>query len=220
MIIDNTYFYGEFYLPQAKPSLHAENSVASKVTDYIDEYSSMCLLKCLGYILFEEFASVLNPIRENGLEDNSAQKWSDLLNGKSYVREGKNVKWRGLRYKEIGSDKYKSLLVPYIYYYFKLQTQTSGTGTGEKTVRAKGSEVADVTPVLSRAWNKFCDQAQLTQKEPVLIERNFGFGIDYYSMNNNQYLTLNEFIRDMNEIDSNNYREYTPQKFNKFILGL
>ena len=91
MIVKNTDFYGEFYLPQARPSLVPENSLSDKVINFINDYSSEALLKCFGYILFEEFAEKLDSTQENGLKAGTEQKWIDLLNGKSYVKEGKNV---------------------------------------------------------------------------------------------------------------------------------
>lgn len=215
MIIDNTYFYGDFYLTQAKPSLVPENSVNDKVQDYIDEHTANCLLRCFGYLLFEEFAEKLDSSKENGLKDGSNQKWDDLLNGATYIKNGKNVKWRGLRYKNIGSEKYKSLLVPYVYYHFQNETQTTSTPTGEKKVRAKNSTPADVNPVLARSWNKFVEQVQKNEGQPILISKPYAYGVDYYQNNRNQYITLNEFIKDMNEVNPNTYQNYTPEYFKR-----
>lgn len=220
MIVKNEDFYGEFYLPQAKPSLVPENSLSDKTTNFINDYSSEALLKCFGYILFEEFASKIDNTQANGIKAGSDQKWIDLLGGKTYVKEGKNVKWRGLRYEEVGGTRYKSLLVPYIYYQFKLKTQTSGTGTGEKAVRSKNSEIADVTPVLARAWNKFVEEIQVFETGPKVVQGMFGQGLDYFNQNKNQYITLDVFIKDMNELDDLTYQNYEPQRFNKFVLGL
>lgn len=221
MIIINEDFYGEFYLPQAKPCLVPENSVSNKVTDYMEEHSSNCLLRCFGYLLFEEFANELDSSQPNGLKVGSDSKWDDLLNGKSYIKNGKQVKWRGLRYKNIGSEKYKSLIVAYVYYQFQREVQTTSTPTGEKKVRAKNSEVADVSPVLSKSWNKFVEQAQVNEMAPSIIAKSYGYGIDYYSANQNQYLTLNQFITDMNEVDALTYADYTPELFKRInSLGI
>lgn len=220
MIVSHSDFYGKYYLPQAKPGLVPENSVSDIVTEYINEYSADCLLKCFGYIMFEDFASQLDSTQSNGLKAGTDSKWNDLLNGKSYVKDDKNVKWRGLRYKEIGSDKYKSLLVAYIFYHFQLQTQTQTSMTGEKKISSKNSQPADVSSVLCRSWNQFVDQAQKEIQEPILIERPFGYGLDYFSSNKNQYITLNEFIVDMNKDDNSTYPDYSTEKFRKLNLGL
>lgn len=221
MIITNSDFYGEFYLPQAKPSLVPENSVSEKVTDYIEEYSFECILRCFGYVLAEEFASKIDDSQPNGLIVGAEQKWDDLLNGKSYVKDGKDFKWRGLKFVLAGTQKVKSLIVPYVFYKFQSHIQTTSSPTGEKKVRSKGSEIADASYVLSRSWNKFVDQVQKKQPDKIYIQNTFGLGVDYYNSNVNQYVTLNEFIMDTNNESPDTYENYNPEIFKRIdSLGI
>ena len=215
MIIDNTYFTGDLYLAQAKPGLVPENSLSSKFVGYIEEHSSDCLLKCLGYILFEEFASQLDISKDNGLIDDADEKWNELLNGKSYEKDGKAVKWRGIRFKQIGSTNYQSFITNYVHFHYLSETQTTSTPTGEKKVNSKNTAEADVSRALARNWNKFVSQCQPFSSAPIVIERSIGFGLDYYTARKNQYLTLSEFITDMNTVDSDTYKDYSPEIFRR-----
>jgi len=86
MIIDNTYFIDEIYLPNAKPGItNSIKSVDANLVRLINERTRECLIKCLGFALFSEFAAVLDNTSPDGLLPATAQKWDDLLNGVSYT---------------------------------------------------------------------------------------------------------------------------------------
>jgi len=99
MIIDNTYFIDEIYLPNAKPGItNSIKSVDANLVRLINERTRECLIKCLGFALFSEFVAVLDNTSPDGLLPATAQKWDDLLNGVSYTDpSGNNVVWRGIR---------------------------------------------------------------------------------------------------------------------------
>ena len=79
MIIDNTYFKGDIYIPNAKPGITSNvTEVDGEVKDFIYEYAEECLFDCLGP-LFIEFKTKLDSSKENGLIENAEEKWDHLL---------------------------------------------------------------------------------------------------------------------------------------------
>ena len=63
MIIDNTYFKGEIYIPHAKPSVvSVGDGVSDEIITFINEYEKEALLSCLGFQLYKEFVSNIDLI--------------------------------------------------------------------------------------------------------------------------------------------------------------
>lgn len=216
MIITTTYFKGDIYLPQAKPNMLEENGVQDDVIFFINENSEECVLRCLGLNLFNSFSEQLDSLKENGLKDDVDEKWDFLLNGKKYTdSKGVDKKWRGIRFKQIGSQDYVSFIAYYVFYKYQFYLQSQTTSTGQKKVKSENSEFADASPLISRSWNKFVNFVQFELKQPKIIESSYGLGLDYFTENKNQFTTLNEYIKDQNEIIPNYYEGYNPEVFFK-----
>ena len=214
MIIDNTYFKGDIFIHSAKPSITSDSSdIASELVEFIDLYSKDCLRKCLGISLFNEFKAVLDPDSDTGLIENPANKWVELLNGVEEYTDarGKKKFFKGIRYKT--SDKEdaeynKSFLANYVYYFYEEADFIKNTGVGNIKPKAKSAEVVTPRFKVISSWRKFIKDVQGSQQNKEVIHRRFGFGIDHY--NNSQESCLYTFIKDMNEIDPDNYKDFEP----------
>ena len=125
MIIDNTYFKGEIYIPYAKPSVNGiADGVSEDVFTFINEYEQEALMNCLGYRLYKEFSEQIDSTQENLLKANADSKWDLLLNGGEYTDpKGDLVYWAGIRYKNPGSQTYSSFLAYYVYFFYECLRQ-------------------------------------------------------------------------------------------------
>lgn len=135
----------DFEVPYDIPNANELDSKSAKLLDtLIDEEVRLLLQKVLGFTLFAEFDSNI----ENGsLKDDAAQKWKDLVNGKTY--DGK--RYEGLT---------KKMLVPLVYYNFIVKNQQSLTSLGVKALEANNASNVDPNPLAVMAWNTFVKEYQ------------------------------------------------------------
>ena len=237
MIINNTYFKGEIYIPHAKTSItDTVRDIEGEVVDFINEYSRDCLFKCLGSSLFYELESKLNPANDNGLIDGVDVKWDSLLNGTSYIdpNTDKEIVWRGIRFKSIPSGSYdKSFLASYVYYFFEEHDFITRSDVGHQIEKARNADVVTPTNKVVKAWRKFVMAVQggdVLSPEIIfkngLIGGNMNtqggwMGVDYFNKNNNIDVSLYKFIEDSNLIDSDNFKDFTPMSWeNKNQYGI
>lgn len=218
MIIDNTYFKGELYIPHAKPGITDDvTEVDGAVTDFIEEYVAECLLKCLGYDLYREFSLVLDKAKSNGLVDGSPIKWDQLLNGHVYTdpNSSKTIAWRGIRYEAIPDGGYnKSFLANYVYYFYEKDDYITRSDAGHQILNAANAENVLPTAKVTRAWNKMVDMIQGANNNPLYGYKNGMPWVDHFNQNN-QEVSLSKFIKDSNAILDETYANYTPQVFSK-----
>lgn len=220
MIIDNTYFIDEIFIPHAKPSITDNvTAISSDLLSFIKTYERDCLIKCLGYKLFKEFYSQLDSTKTNGLKEGADAKWDKLLNGFEYVNQsGEETEWKGIRQKQ-GDVYNKSFIADYVYYFYEKSADDDRVGTGNVKQESKNSMVVSKTPKVIAAWRRFFESVQGRSYFPVVIERSFGVGIDWYG--SNQEKTLYDFIKDMNSFDESNYPGFKPHAFfNMNQLGI
>ena len=86
MIIDNTYFIDEIFIPHAKPSITDNvTAISSDISSFIKTYEKDCLIKCLGYKLYQELLSRLDNTKPTLIKDGSDEKWNKLVNGGEYT---------------------------------------------------------------------------------------------------------------------------------------
>lgn len=213
MIIDNTYFKNEIYIPNAKPAVTgALKGVALEVAFIIEEYTRDCLIKCLGYSLFLELESKLDITKPNGLKDGVDAKWDNLLNGTTYVNPlGKSVKWRGIRFATIVAAEPvpdTSFLAYYVYYFYERNAYITKANTGNEIAEAKNAE--SVKPVLkvTDAWRKFVKLVQGEKPAANVINRNGSYGLDWYVGGGE--VSLYEFINNSNSLLPNTYTDFQP----------
>lgn len=223
MITNNTYYRGELYIPQAKPSitetaLEPENDFAF----ILDKYEEDCLIKCLGPKLYEEFIAELDSNQSNLLKVGSDVKWDRLLNGHVYTKVGEStpVRWKGIRYKVPRSNAaYNgSFLAKYVYFFYERKQFITTTNAGTGIQKSENLTHVAPTQKVVEAWNEFVTEVQGKNAEAKILYNTAGFtGLDFYR--GNDYIPLYEFINDMNALQSDYYAEFEPTEWaflNKF----
>ena len=212
MITNNTYFTNQLYIPHAKPSITSDvTTVSAELNAFIEKYERECLIKCLGFQLFKEFEAQLDSGETNGLKGGADTKWDDLLNGKEYTDpQGKLVNWRGIRFKNATGDTApnRSFLANYVYYHYEENHDIFRVGVGNVKPKAKNAETASAAPKVIRAWREMVEMIQGREVSGRLLIKNFGFGVDYYNIN--QEVTLYKFINDMNDDTPDTYSDFLP----------
>jgi hypothetical protein len=217
MIIDNTYFTGEIYLPEAKPSITSDvKDVESKVNDFIDDYVYDCLVKCLGTRLATEFIAELDFTEANGLDSGAAAKWDELLNGDTYTNpSGDEVVWRGIRYKSNATGKYnRSFLANYVYYHYESNDDTTRSGVGSVRIDAANAARVSASHRVIKAWRKFLSEVQGTKAESPYFTREGlygGTGADFYQRTVDAEINLYQFIQDKNNLVADTYENFNPK---------
>lgn len=225
MIIDNTYFVDEIFLPHAKPSVTDDiTAVSNDITSFINTYSEECLNKCLGFALFKEFSSQLDKEQTNGLKTTADDKWNKLLNGTEYtLSDGELVHWKGIRSKT-GDTYNKSFLADYVYYFYEKNDDDDRVGIGNVKQVGKNAVSVSKTPKVISAWRRFFNAVQGGSVFPSIYTMQSnrgvcGLGIDW--MQQNQEITLYKFITDTNETTPGTYDKFKPFAFtnaNQFDL--
>jgi len=216
MIIDNTYFVNEIFIPHAKPSITDDvTAVDEDITSFIKTYSTECLAKCLGFVLFKEFSSKLDSSKANGLSDGVDEKWNKLLNGTEYTSNGELVYWKGIRSKT-GDVYNKSFLADYVYYFYEKNDDDDRVGIGNVKLVGKNTVSVSKTPKVIAAWRRFLAAVQGGQMFPSIYTMESssgvcGLGIDW--MQQFQEITLYKFISDTNEANPGTYANFKPFSF-------
>ncbi len=224
MIVNNTYFKNDIYLPHAKVSVtDSVKGVESKLNDYIDEYEQDCLFKCFGSRLYNEFIATLDIAEPTFIKLGEDAKWGYLLNGLSYTNpNGDDVIWKGIRQKTISLgvstqvDNYdKSFLADYIYYFYESNAHVTRANAG--SVKPKSANAITVAPTqkVVKAWRKFVELVQgNSNANPFFYKESLiglgGLGVDYYQGNGTE-VSLYQFITDQNELVEDTYANFEPK---------
>lgn len=221
MIIDNTYFKGDLYINQAKPSIMAASDQDQEFTTILNKYEENCLEEVLGHQLYRELAGKIDKNESSLIKAGSDAKWDELLNGKEFEKEGKTRYWKGIRFKTpLTNEKYnRSFLANYVYYFYKRNNFTFSTETGEKKIVAANAVNSNNASKAVKAWNEFVEMVKGKDNVPNLIYRNVGLGVDYYAGDGG--VSLYEFIKHFNE-QSDYYPSFIEKtnlsKINEFGL--
>lgn len=222
MIVDNTYFVNELYIPNAKPSVTSDiTTVQSELNSFINKYERDCLIRCIGYTLYAELVSMLDLAETTLIKTGSDAKWDDLVNGKVYTINGKSLQWRGLRFKNIETDlkPNRSFIANYIYWFYEQDADVLRAGIGNVQGKAKNAERVSAAPKVSRAWNEMVKMICGEEENPRVLINTFGrVGVDYYVSNNE--VDLYKFIKDSNLNTPDTYVGFTPTYWNKGVNEL
>jgi hypothetical protein len=216
MIIKNSYFKGEIYLPHAKPgATDAVIGVEANVNDFINEYVRDCLIKCLGVKLALEFIAELNPLEANGLKDTADAKWNLLLNGNpSYTDPNdsqETLVWKGIRYKSFSGGEYdKSFLAYYVYYFEEKNANVTRGDTGNQQTKTKNAERSFTGEKPVNAWNKFLTWVQGSGVTPKIYHSfDTVVGVDY--LNTSEEVCLYKYINDTNSNTPDTFLNFQPK---------
>lgn len=192
-IIDETYFIKDLAVPNVQPSLDIPNNEMA-FEMYIDKYARQLLQNALGVVLFEQLDSQI----ENGsLKPTADQKWKDLVNGKTYQKDGRDLKWKGLIYSE-GIFK-GSILANYTYYHWHLDQVSRMSGMGEVKGKAVNTAIVNSTERSVRVWNQFIIMYQGFRSMGDGCHFSIKNGVpfyDYFGGSNSQFVDLLTFLSD------------------------
>jgi hypothetical protein len=189
-IIDETYFIQDISVPQTD-NLDVVGS-DNTLTQFIDKYARLLLKNALGITLFNLFDGSLT---DGVLNDDADQKWKDLVNGKIYSHNGVTKVWKGLKFTE-GIFK-GSVLAHYTYYHWYLWQMSQITSLGEVKGKSVNASSVNENTKLVQIWNEFL-QMYLGNSETVgtySVVNGVPF-YDYFSANNNEDVSLLQFIKD------------------------
>ena len=213
MIIDNTYFKGEIYIPHAKPSVvSVGDGVSDEIITFINEYEKEALLSCLGFQLYKQFVSNIDLNEPTLIKADADQKWDSLMNGLEYTNSrGKLVSWSGIRYKNPGSETYSSFLAYYVYFFYESQNYIIKTNSMSSVPKSKNGDTVVPNQAITLAWRKFYKMTQNDFCEPHYVENRWGLGIDYYR--NNGQVGLYEFIENQNDLQKDTYENFQPKNW-------
>ena len=226
MIINNTYFKGDIYLPHAKPGItDSITDVEAKVLDFIDQYEAECLEECFGNRLALEFFSNLDDTEPTLIKSGADAKWDELLNGKAYTNpSGDEVVWKGIRRvtTSLGSANSlvydKSFLAQYVYFFYESNAHITRTNAGNAKIKSANAEMATHSQKSVKAWREFTKQVQgETDKNPYFIKGGIfgGVGADYYTGGYGSEISLYQFINDSNELVEDTYENFEPKEWGR-----
>ena len=188
-LIDKTYFRNKL---QISGLYDGSNGIETKLNDYISIYVIDFLQKLLGV----DFEELNTNIVSGVLEPTAPQRWLDLINGKTYTKDGKTYIWKGLLYQN-GSVKL-SILANVVYCSLM---HDLATGNGQISVDVKSSRMLVPRKNYVEVWNEIANQFnQSVDLQPKISFINGVRFTDYYGgLSDNGYRTLSDFLIDFEE---------------------
>jgi hypothetical protein len=211
MIIDNTYFINELYIPHAKPSVTSDVvTVDSQLNSFINKYERDCLVRCLGLKLYNEFISNIDVNQKTLIKTTSDDKWNKLLNGGTYTINNDDFEWRGLRFKnsDLDAKPNRSLIANYVFWHFESNNDSYNTGNGNVRPKAKNADKVSASLKVVKSWNEMVEMIQGKEINQNVIYSRFGIGLDYYQ--DSTEVDLYKFIEDSNTILEDTYPNFKP----------
>jgi hypothetical protein len=188
-LIDKTYFRNKL---QINGLYDGNNGLEKKLDEYISIYVIDFLQKLLGV----DFEELNTNIVSGVLEPTAPQRWLDLINGKTYTKDGKDYVWKGLLYQN-GSVKL-SILANVVYCSLM---HDLATGNGQISVDVKSSRMLVPRKNYIEVWNEIANQ--FNQSVDLQPKISFIRGVkftDYYGgLSDNGYRTLTDFLIDFEE---------------------
>ena len=182
IVTNEDFTKGRFKIPNATDIAPDSNLVGNKTElgQFIEEFEEECLIITLGYVLYEELKTQLDPSTSNGLITGADQKWDDLLNGKENY------------------FGFKKILVPYIYYKFLENDDASYSGVGIIKESAKGARSYPARSKAVKAWRMFYKFTIGTSLAPKAWTKTSIFGnlnmFDWYGTTDSQIKPLYTFL--------------------------
>lgn len=188
-LIDKTYFRNKL---QVNGLYDGNNGLETKLDDYISIYVIDFLQKLLGV----DFEELNTNIVSGVIEPTAPQRWLDLVNGKTYTKDGKDYVWKGLLYQN-GSVKL-SILANVVYCSLM---HDLATGNGQISVDVKSSRMLVPRKNYIEVWNEIANQFnQSVDLQPKISFINGVRFTDYYGgLSDNGYRTLTDFLIDFEE---------------------
>lgn len=182
MITKNSDFKGRFNIAGAEdlePNSFGNNE---ELELFIEEFEPKCLVTVLGFALYQELLTNLEP--DGTVKPGADDKWKDLVNGKD--------QWRGL----------KTVTVPYIYFYFIESDESHHTGVGIVQENPKGAERTTPRWKMVNAWRAFYESAHGKSIYNEIIARPSYLGYivgKVYDNDDDKFWSLYKFLEERSE---------------------
>ncbi len=210
MIINTSYFQqGELYIPNTK-NIDASsvggvsNSAKAKVQIVIDRYERDLMINALGVTLYNQLYTLLD---DNALEEPANSKWNFLVEGEDYTKDGKTLRWDGLR-----GYKQQSLVASYVFCEYMRENDMIYTTVGTVRGTAKNATSVTATPKYVDIWNRFVLAYQgkryAMETQPKIIRSPSGeIGYSFYK-EDNVIRSLYQYLTDKNEADATAFPDF------------
>lgn len=210
MLIDSTYFKETNILANVN-----EPGVNNRVNDELDQHIRLGEKEVLSFAFGWEMWLDFNQYINNGIAPETPALYLLIINGTTYLRDGKKHYWPGL----IQPETKESLLADYVYCTYRSENVTQTTGTGEKSLDTKVGRTVSMIPKVVKVWNKFIDKLHggfrdrpdgyTPEGKPYWFVNS---GVDYYGINRKSgEVSLVQFLFDNKDdyplLDAN-YRRF------------
>lgn len=218
-LIDETYFQRDLSIPNINET---GTKVYKELEEFIDEKLRLLVRDFLSIDLVQDLENSL----VNGLLPKNDPlipiKWTNLVYGCEYQRDGKTLKWNGLCV-ELGTSK-SSLLADYVYCAYLEYKNSILYGVGEIKGDAKVATSVNSTQRLVTIWNTFVEKYQSDGHGSLFYPYGRWENINYcypviidYRHHNYSGVSLLQFLTD----NPTDYPDVKPKFFNlKNSLGL
>ncbi|MGU3377469.1 hypothetical protein [Chryseobacterium sp. M5A1_1a] len=145
-LIDSTYFVDSNMI--ANVNEPDPNSKTDNVLDLMIKRGEKSVLSfAFGLEMWEDFKQYIT----NGIDPKTPQEYKDIINGKSYEKDGKKCHWNGL----IQEDTKESLLADFVYCEYHNDNVTQTVGVGEVAIDNKVGNRTSMIPKITKVWNRF-----------------------------------------------------------------
>ena len=148
-----------------------QDVLESEIVKRQDEF----LLYILGY------QEKYNLENDNAGAFPTTKKWIDFINGVSYVKDGYNIDYKGIR----------EALKNYTYYWYLRDNTTQTNGFGGLAMQTKNADIVIQSDKMKNAWNEMVD---LILKAPNYMQNTV-------IINRSQYPTIWNYLYD-NDFDA------------------
>lgn len=229
MIINTNFFItADIAIPLVGSNTPIETGNQNDLQWYIDVYEREVLIKGLGRQLYELFIAEIqqdqNDANYGNLIPGASQRFTDLLDGLTYMDGDENRYWNGLRFTIATSNQtaLRSLVAYYIYYRYVNDRVSNLTNLGVVSEMAKNANLTDPTPKMSEAWRNFFRmyQGEYHYNDSPYGNRYYynGFYVqDYSAYNRTGEVSLWRFLQDNSDIYPE--WEFTPcEDVNQFNI--
>lgn len=203
-ITDYTYYTrGKKSIPNVRNLNYEVEGVPSNgvnLSHFINKYERELLINCLNVTLYNELQQALVDL------PNADQKYINLIEGTTYIKDDITYIWDGLR----GFEQ-DSLVAFFVFCRYMEVNESYYSTTGVISSNASNSVAFDPTRKYIDAWYSFLNKYQNEHEEnsySYIVDGNTGFvcGIDYYTEDKeNLLVTLEQYLKD-HESDFEGYQ--------------
>ena len=150
-LIDKTYFKGNRFIPnlnEAEPN----NRLQEDLMMLMQQSDKDVLSLAFGFEMWEDFKQFINE--NGGIKEETPQNYKDVVNGKTYQKDGKTLRWNGI----LETNPKASLLADIVCYQYHNNNVTQTTENGQVMIGGKLGDKASSVPKIIECWNSFVEK--------------------------------------------------------------